>query len=747
GRAYSDAFTAQGGNPPYTWSETTNNLSSYGLTLNNDGSITGTPTNIGVVRFTVEVKDSGSPQQTVTFSTTIVVYEEILAALSWSTAMEADSSGNLYVALTSNYNTKIATNAGGSWSDTLVTYKHVVSDVRRDGSGTLHLLTYDFRGHRLYHWWLESGNWKSEFICVARLEDKRNFRLAAGGSEVAVFYKEIDRPGVHCRRKSNNWQEETVDGSVSQTDRIAADCDSNGNPYVAYMNSTTKDVVLATYNGTAWQTETPWSGHAVENCFDMRLDSNNTPHIVQGYDGKIYHIWFDGSDWQNEQIRETSFDELSVAPVPTSLSAAGVSVLFNDTSGDCEVRHAYKNGSGWQVETIRAPGNAWMFYIYGAHDGTDLWTVWAEGGADFTIKVSQRDSATGTWSSPTTIFTHAGDVIMGGRATVDANGRPHAACVKVVSFQAVLAWAERTGANTWTIENADDPSNPAYDPGLEIDERVMAAVVTDDDTRHIVFFDHNNDGRLMHLYRKSGATSWSANVVDSDASDIQLLSACKEGDDLRVAYQRENRDTNKTELCYAKYDAANDSWSVEVLGEVSASCLAFLIVGSTPHIALGEGNNIYHLWYDGSDWQEETVVSGATDNVTAVAIAADSSSNLYVAYKLDNSQDPVKLTTKPSGGSWSTSEDVPGIGNSPLWEGGICLHLFVVGGKVVVLARLDGGRARSVAKSGSTWGNAVVLQRGGFTAASDGTNIHIFFARDVSASLGRTGGCYYPWQP
>ena len=64
--------------------------------------------------------------------------------------------------------------------------------------------------------------------------------------------------------------------------------------------------------------------------------------------------------------------------------------------------------------------------------------------------------------------------------------------------------------------------------------------------------------------RASAASTWSAHVVDSTASDIQLLSACGEGDDLRVAYQRDNSGT--TELCYAKYDAGTDSWSVEVVG-------------------------------------------------------------------------------------------------------------------------------------------------------------------------------------
>ena len=62
GYPYSQSLTAEGGTGPYTWSLAPGSASlPYGLTLNNDGTITGTPTHPNNYDFTVRVTDSSSP--------------------------------------------------------------------------------------------------------------------------------------------------------------------------------------------------------------------------------------------------------------------------------------------------------------------------------------------------------------------------------------------------------------------------------------------------------------------------------------------------------------------------------------------------------------------------------------------------------------------------------------------------------------------------------------------------------------
>ena len=66
GLAYSQALTAKGGTPPYTWSIRSGSLPS-GLTLNSAGMISGTPIAEGAFDFTLQVRDSVSLTAIATF--------------------------------------------------------------------------------------------------------------------------------------------------------------------------------------------------------------------------------------------------------------------------------------------------------------------------------------------------------------------------------------------------------------------------------------------------------------------------------------------------------------------------------------------------------------------------------------------------------------------------------------------------------------------------------------------------------
>lgn len=72
GNVYSAALQAVGGISPYTWSVTAG-APTPGLSLNSDGSISGTPTAGGTSNFTVQVADSGIPPLTATANLSITV--------------------------------------------------------------------------------------------------------------------------------------------------------------------------------------------------------------------------------------------------------------------------------------------------------------------------------------------------------------------------------------------------------------------------------------------------------------------------------------------------------------------------------------------------------------------------------------------------------------------------------------------------------------------------------------------------
>lgn len=72
GTPYSSTISISGGKSPYSWSISSGTLPA-GLTLSNNGTISGTPTGSGTSAFTVQVSDSSSPKLTAsqTYSVTI----------------------------------------------------------------------------------------------------------------------------------------------------------------------------------------------------------------------------------------------------------------------------------------------------------------------------------------------------------------------------------------------------------------------------------------------------------------------------------------------------------------------------------------------------------------------------------------------------------------------------------------------------------------------------------------------------
>lgn len=80
GSSYNEAtLAATGGTGSYTWSEVTSELATYGLTLNADGTITGTPSLEGTCTFTAEVQDDASPAQTAQGAFRITIEELFIA--------------------------------------------------------------------------------------------------------------------------------------------------------------------------------------------------------------------------------------------------------------------------------------------------------------------------------------------------------------------------------------------------------------------------------------------------------------------------------------------------------------------------------------------------------------------------------------------------------------------------------------------------------------------------------------------
>src|SRR6185312_2649309 len=69
---YSFGFTANGGSPPYTWRSS--GTVPPGLTVGSDGTVSGTPTQVGAFNFSVTATDSAQqPMSSPGLATQIVI--------------------------------------------------------------------------------------------------------------------------------------------------------------------------------------------------------------------------------------------------------------------------------------------------------------------------------------------------------------------------------------------------------------------------------------------------------------------------------------------------------------------------------------------------------------------------------------------------------------------------------------------------------------------------------------------------
>ncbi|HEV2577229.1 MAG TPA: putative Ig domain-containing protein [Acidobacteriaceae bacterium] len=95
GVAYTDTFTASGGNSPYTWTVSSGTLPA-GLTLSTTGVLSGTPTASGSYTFSITVTDSHMLTKTITFSLLVSAATSSSALRVTTTTMPAAQVGATY---------------------------------------------------------------------------------------------------------------------------------------------------------------------------------------------------------------------------------------------------------------------------------------------------------------------------------------------------------------------------------------------------------------------------------------------------------------------------------------------------------------------------------------------------------------------------------------------------------------------------------------------------------------------------
>jgi len=220
------------------------------------------------------------------------------------------------------------------------------------------------------------------------------------------------------------WAQQTVDPEGG-TGFLALD--SAGNPQVAYKvtlpistygaNDDFSMLQYASWNGTRWSKQTLDSPISYDNDVYLALDSNNTPHILYGYDNghnsisAKYAVW-NGSSWNIQTV----FSGLAAYGNLVLDSKGNPHFVYAQNDSDALLYASY-NGSAWNTQTV-VPNADFGAIVAGflALDRHDLPQIdyYGDGSLMYAL-----------WTGKTWDIQTIGTAIDAGPIVVDSNGNPH----------------------------------------------------------------------------------------------------------------------------------------------------------------------------------------------------------------------------------------------------------------------------------------------------------------------------------
>jgi hypothetical protein len=165
-----------------------------------------------------------------------------------------------------------------------------------DGSNQPHIAYYDETNGNLKYATL-SGTWITSTIDADAADAGEDASLAldnSGQPHIAYFDK-TNNQIKYAHRNGVTWDKGNV-ANVEAVD-LAIDVGSDGYPRIAY--TTSNNLKLATWNGSAWTDQQidngTWFGEV-----SLALDGSNRPHIsyYDGYNGSLKYAKWDGSAWK-----------------------------------------------------------------------------------------------------------------------------------------------------------------------------------------------------------------------------------------------------------------------------------------------------------------------------------------------------------------------------------------------------------------------------------------------------------------
>ena len=149
------------------------------------------------------------------------------------------------------------------------------------------------------------------------------------------------------------WQVQTIDdnGGATWPKWTSIEIGSDGHIHISYNDDTDDTVGYHLHDGNAWQPRQTVDDLEGDMSVDMALDSQDHPHIaysITPYSSVLRHAWHDGTAWQVETV----CSNCDVGPVSIAVDASGNPRILRQNREQGTLEYWSKDGGSWSMETI-----------------------------------------------------------------------------------------------------------------------------------------------------------------------------------------------------------------------------------------------------------------------------------------------------------------------------------------------------------------------------------------------------------